>query len=117
MVFLGGVHGFFGGHAWFFLEGACMIFWGGMRGFFRFSSGQGACMVFWGEMHVFFWFTSGRAVRILLDMHIYVYDIYIYICVFNIYEKDRDEHCYLIFSNLEEYIICITWQALSSIVP
>ena len=81
-----GVHGFLGGHAWFFGGAACMVFWGGqhawffggwhawffggVRGFFGGWGGWGACMVFWGAcmvsrggVHGFFdeiWSMSGR---------------------------------------------------------
>ena len=58
--YLGGVHDFIRGHAWFYSGGMVLFggvrgfIWGGVRGFIR-----GACMVLFGE-HV--WFYSGGMV-------------------------------------------------------
>ena len=72
-----GVHVFFEGHAWFFrgvhgFFGGCMVFSGGQRRSWFFG---GVCMVFWGGMHGFFgWDTvNERVVRILLEC-IFVYN-------------------------------------------
>ena len=57
VVFLGGIHVFWGGMHGFF-RGACMVFWGGVCGFL----GGCACF-FWGNMHGFLgeraWFFRG----------------------------------------------------------
>ena len=109
MFSFGGCAWFFGGHgghAWFFSEGvhvffrgACVVFFGGCVVFW-----EGACMVFWGGMRGFFGFRVGGQYASYWNAFLFEY-IYI---LFNIYEKDRDEHCYPFFSNFEEYIICIT---------